>query len=155
MDDIAAIKQLKYRYLRAIDTKAWDDLADTVTVDVIANYGEEGHNGGSMSFSSCDDLIEFLRASLTESVITEHRVNHPEITVDGDEATGSWYLFDRVFMLESNSMLIGSSFYTDHYRRTADGWRIRSTGFKRTYEATVSLADLPSFSLKIGAALPF
>ena len=29
--DIEAIKQVKYRYLRALDTKHWDDYADTLT----------------------------------------------------------------------------------------------------------------------------
>ena len=28
--DIEAIKQVKYRYLRALDTKHWDDFADTL-----------------------------------------------------------------------------------------------------------------------------
>ncbi|HEY3995026.1 MAG TPA: nuclear transport factor 2 family protein, partial [Mycobacterium sp.] len=34
--DIEAIKQLKYRYLRALDTKHWDDYADTLAEDIKA-----------------------------------------------------------------------------------------------------------------------
>ncbi len=37
--DIEAIKQLKYRYLRAMDTKHWDDFAETMTEDISATYG--------------------------------------------------------------------------------------------------------------------
>ena len=37
---IEAIKQVKYRYLRALDTKHWDDFADTLTEDVVGDYGE-------------------------------------------------------------------------------------------------------------------
>lgn len=37
--DIAAIKQLKYRYLRALDTKHWDDFTDTLAEDVTGDYG--------------------------------------------------------------------------------------------------------------------
>lgn len=40
--------------------------------------------------------MSFMRASLGPEVITEHRVDHPEIVVDGDDATGTWYLQDRV-----------------------------------------------------------
>ena len=57
-------------------------------------------------------------------MITEHRVTHPEIAVNGDEATGTWYLQDRVIVAEFDFMLIGAGFYHDRYRRTADGWRI-------------------------------
>jgi len=37
--DIEAIKQVKYRYLRALDTKNWDDYADTLAEDIKADYG--------------------------------------------------------------------------------------------------------------------
>ena len=36
-------------------------------------------------------------------------------------------------------------------RRTADGWRISATGYDRTYEATMSVADL-KFKVKPGRA---
>jgi hypothetical protein len=49
-------------------------------------------------------------------------------------------------------MLIGAAFYSDTYRRTADGWKISATGYDRTYEATMSLEGL-NFKLKPGPAL--
>jgi hypothetical protein len=40
----------------------------------------------------------------------------------------------------------GAAFYQDRYRRGEDGrWRIAHSGYVRTYEATLSLDDLPSF----------
>jgi hypothetical protein len=35
MGDNEQIKQVKYRYLRALGTKHWDDFAGTLTEDVI------------------------------------------------------------------------------------------------------------------------
>jgi hypothetical protein len=68
-------------------------------------------------------------------VITEHRVTHPEITLDdSDEAEGRWYLQDRVIVPEHNFMLFGAAFYRDRYRKTSDGWKICATGYQRTYE---------------------
>ncbi|MFE9320864.1 nuclear transport factor 2 family protein [Nocardia sp. NPDC052278] len=153
MGDIEVIEQVKYGYLYAIDTKAWDVLEDTLTEDVIGDYGEDGHQGGNLRLANRADMVEFMRSALGAAVLTEHRVNHPEITVHGDEATGRWYLQDRVIMLEQNLMLIGAAFCNDRYRRTADGWKISSTGFDRTYEATVSLQDLPSLTVRTGVAL--
>jgi len=33
------IRQVKHRYLRCVDLKLWDDLADTFTQDATADYG--------------------------------------------------------------------------------------------------------------------
>ncbi|MGC2654957.1 MAG: nuclear transport factor 2 family protein, partial [Mycobacterium sp.] len=38
------------------------------------------------------------------------------------------------------------------YRRTDDGWKISSTGYDRTYEATMSLSAI-DFKVKPGRAL--
>ncbi|MGW5524740.1 nuclear transport factor 2 family protein [Gordonia sp. NPDC003950] len=144
--DLAEIKQLKYRYLRALDTKNWDDFAATLTDDVIGHYG-------GLDLTGRDDLVGFMRESVGPGVITEHRVSHPEIDVDCDVAHGRWYLSDRVIVAEVEFMLIGAAFYADEYRRTADGWRICATGYERTYEAHVPLASIPGFSVTPGPAI--
>jgi hypothetical protein len=127
MGDIDDIKRVKYRYLRALDTKNWDEFADTLTEDIAGDYGS--------------------------SVGQEHRVTHPEIDVDGDEATGTWYLQDRVIVPDFNFMLYGAAFYHDRYRRTPDGWRISATGYQRTYEVNMSTEAITNFKVKPGEAL--
>ncbi len=150
MADIEAIKQVKYRYLRALDTKRWDDFADTLTDDVVGDYGSSV--GEEHHFTNRVDLVNYMRKSLGPAVITEHRVTHPEITVTGDEASGTWYLQDRVIVADFNFKLIVAAFYGDSYRRTDDGWKISATGYERTYEATMSLAGL-DLKVKPGRAL--
>src|ERR1700728_981966 len=88
--DIEAIKQVKYRYLRALDTKRWDDFTDTLAEDIKADHGPS--IGNELHFTTRAELVEYMRTSLGGGVITEHRVTHPEIIVSGDTATGSWYL---------------------------------------------------------------
>jgi SnoaL-like domain len=144
--DIEAIALVKYRYLRALDTKDWDAFADTLAEDVTGDYGDRLH------FTNRTELVDYMRSSLGPGVLTEHRVTHPEITVHGDEATATWYLQDRVIVAEFNFMLIGAAFYHDTYRRTADGWKISATGYDRTYEATMSVENL-NFKIKPGRAL--
>jgi SnoaL-like domain len=150
MGDIDDIKQVKYRYLRALDTKDWEAFAGTLTEDVAGDYGES--LGEDHRFTDRDGLVEFMRTSLGPEIVTEHRVSHPEITVDGDEASGTWYLQDRVIVADFNFMLIGAAFYRDRYRRTPDGWKISATGYDRTYDASMSLENL-NFKLKKGRAL--
>lgn len=138
LEEIAAIKRVKYRYLRALDTKHWDDFADTLTEDIVGDYGSS--MGKSLHFTDRDALVAFMRTAMPAGVLTEHRVSHPEITLDdGDEAEGRWYLQDRVIVPEHNFMLFGAAFYRDRYRKTSHGWKICATGYERTYEVTQKL----------------
>jgi hypothetical protein len=86
-----------------------------------------------------------MRTSLPPTIITIHHCHHPEIELDGDPATrasGTWYLDDKVLVLEHRLMLTGAAFYDDEYVRGADGrWRIARTGYVRSYEAMESLPD--------------
>ncbi len=151
MGDIDEIERVKYRYLRALDTKHWDEFAETLTEDIVGDYGSS--LGEEHRFTDRDSLVEFMRTSMPAGVLTEHRVTHPEIDVDGDEATGTWYLQDRVIVPEFNFMLYGAAFYHDRYRRTPDGWRICATGYQRTYEINMSTESITNFKVKPGAAL--
>lgn len=57
--DIEAIKQVKYRYLRALDTKHWDDFADTLAEDITADYGPS--IGNELHFTNRAELVEYMR----------------------------------------------------------------------------------------------
>ncbi|NMN96635.1 nuclear transport factor 2 family protein [Antrihabitans stalactiti] len=139
---IAAISRLKYRYLRTLDTKSWDEFADTLIPEATSTYGVD------LQFESRDALVDFMRNTLGPHVITEHRCDHPEIEVDGKTATGIWYLQDTVLIPEHSMVLRGAAFYSDRYVLCDDGeWRIAHTGYERTYEIVVSLTDIPSFKL--------
>ena len=50
---------------------------------------------------------------------------------------------------EYRVVIKGAAFYEDRYARSGDDgrWRIAHTGYVRTYEAMMSLDDLPSFQL--------
>lgn len=139
--DIEAVKQLKYRYLRTLDTKAWGEFEECFLPEATADY-----NG--LEFADRAALVDYMRANLGEGLITLHQVHHPEVHVDGDTATARWYLQDKVLVPAFGFMLEGAAFYQDRYQRTPDGWRVAHTGYRRTYEATYNLADLPSLAVK-------
>jgi hypothetical protein len=112
---VEEIRQLKYRYLRYVDQKLWDEMADVFTSGATVDYGTRA-------------LGEPLKLA-------------------GDTATGSWRFEDTVIATEYRIVIKGAAFYQDRYERDAhDGrWRIAHTGYVRTYEAMMSLDDLPSF----------
>lgn len=138
------IKRLKYRYLRCVDTKNWAELATTLTEDVAVDYGTPAY-GSPLTFTGRDALVSFLRDNLGPDMVTTHFASQPEIDIDGDTATGTWAFEDTVIATRHRFVITGAAYYEDHYTRTDGQWRIARTGYRRTYEATLSLDDLPSF----------
>lgn len=141
------IRRLKYRYLRCVDLKRWDELAETLTADATTDYGTLVY-GEPLTLSGRDEIVGFMQDKLGPEIITVHFASQPEIEVDGDTATGTWCFEDTVIVTEHRLVIRGAAFYEDRYLRGADGgWRIRHTGYVRTYEAMLSMDDLPSFRL--------
>jgi SnoaL-like domain len=146
------IRQLKYRYLRYVDQKLWDEMADVFTANATVDYGTRVY-GQPLKITGRAEIVAFFRAKLGPDVITVHSAGQPEITVDGETATGTWRFEDTVIATEHRIVVAGAAFYQDRYERGADGkWRIAHTGYVRTYEAMLSLDDLPSFRLTAGPA---
>jgi hypothetical protein len=129
--EIEQIRQLKYRYVRCLDLKLWDDLAELFVDDATVSYG-----GGSHDFAGRDAIMGFLRRTMSDtSVIASHKVHQPEITLTGPgEASGIWALDDVVILTDAALTIRGASFYDDRYVKQGDTWRIRHTGYKRVYE---------------------
>ena len=129
--EIALIQQLKYRYVRCIDTKAWHELGGLFTEDATASYG-----GGATVLSGRGAIMEFLTGAMAdESMLTSHKVHQPEITLTGpDSATGVWALDDLVILGSLGMTVRGASFYDDRYAKVDGDWLIAHTGYKRVYE---------------------
>lgn len=142
--DLEELKRLKYRYLRCIDLKRFDDLVDVLTPDCVASY-----SGGAYHYDGRDAIVAFLRDSMgAETFHSSHRCHHPEIDVTGaDTATGVWALDDVVILTDWELTIRGSAYYTDEYVRTPDGWRIHRTGYRRIYEETLPRASVPGLKL--------
>jgi hypothetical protein len=141
------IRQVKYRYLRCVDLKLWDELAEVFTPGATVDYGTLVY-GEPLKITGRDEIVAFLRDKLGPDVITVHSAGQPEITVDGEVAHGTWSFEDTVIATAHRVVVKGAAFYTDRYERGGDGrWRIAHTGYVRTYEAMMSLDDLPSFRL--------
>lgn len=126
------IKQVKYRYLRCLDLKWWDELADVLCEDVVAEY-----SAGAYSFRGRDELLGFLKRGMgSEQVLSSHKCHHPEISLTSPTtAHGTWALDDTVLLLEFDLTVRGAAFYEDDYVLEDDGvWRIARTGYRRVYE---------------------
>jgi uncharacterized protein (TIGR02246 family) len=129
--EIEAIKRLKYRYARSLDTKDWDALAACFTPDATASY-----SGGQLSFEGRDAIIDFLKQVLgSHDALTSHNMSQPEIELTGaDSATGVWALQDMVMFTEQAFVVRGASFYDDEYVKVNGEWKFKHTGYRRVWE---------------------
>src|ERR1051326_1405624 len=106
------IRQVKYRYLRCVDLKLWDELGKVFTADATADYGTMVY-GQPIKLPGRDEIVAFLRDKLGPDMITVHMAGQPEISVDGDEASGTWAFEDTVFATGHRVVIKGAAFYTD------------------------------------------
>jgi SnoaL-like domain len=145
--DLAAleeIRRVKYRYLRCVDLKLWDEIGDVFTPGATASYGTPAM-GKPLDLAGRDEIVGFLRQNLGPGITTVHFASQPEIDIDGSTATGTWAFEDTVIATEYRVVIKGAAFYEDRYALGEDGrWRISHTGYVRTYESSMSLDDLPS-----------
>ena len=128
--ELEAIKQLKYRYVRLIDLKEWDELETLFVPDATATYSD-----GKYAFDGRDAIMAFLREAMASTnMLTSHKVHQPEIELDGDRATATWALDDVVVHLDYNMRISGAAFYRDEYVKQDGRWRIKHTGYERVFE---------------------
>ena len=138
LEELEAIKRVKYKYQRCIDTKRFDELAECFTEDATAAY-----DSGRYSATGREAVLEFLAGALRrEDVVSLHQVHCPELELTSETtATGRWYLHDYVINpgednggMPGHSILQGAGFYADEYVKVDGEWKIKSTGYERTFE---------------------
>jgi hypothetical protein len=144
LEEIEAIKRLKYKYFRCLDSKRWGELAECFTPDASAAY-----DSGKYSFQGRERILAFLEAALGRaSMITLHQGHHPEIELTSPTtATGTWYLEDQVIDAQRNTTLRGAAFYHDEYVKQGGAWKLLSTGYVRTFEEVQDRSETPSLKL--------
>jgi uncharacterized protein (TIGR02246 family) len=130
VDDIEAIKQLKARYFRTMDTKAWDEMAQVFAEDCEIDTSSSG--GGIQR--GREEFMTMLVASIGD-VTTVHHGHMPEITVTSPTtATGVWAMEDKLWWPEGSAIthLHGYGHYHETYTKGDDGqWRIQTLELTR------------------------
>jgi hypothetical protein len=142
--EIEAIKRLKYRYMRCVDMKLWDEMAEVFVPEATVAY-----SAGRYSYEGRDAIIAWLREGMSSDAFhSSHRVHHPEIDLlAADRATGTWALEDYVIDTRHDIVISGSAFYHDRYVKRDGRWLIEHTGYERVFEQMESRKDRASLRL--------
>ena len=135
-DELEAIRQLKARYCRFLDTKdveGWRAVfcADlTVLLDgAVCTGGNDPQTGPPIE--GVDNFVPMVLATL-DGVATVHHCHTPELSVDSPTtATGIWAMEDMLFFPDGNQ-LHGAGHYHETYEKRDGAWRIKSLHLTRT-----------------------
>jgi ketosteroid isomerase-like protein len=113
--DRLEIHELRGAYGRAIDYEHYERAHDIFTEDAVVKYRGGDRHGPREVYEYWRDNVEYE--------FSLHTVQMPELDIDGDVATGKWYML--VFYVGpdgSSGHVMG--WYEDEYRRVDGEWKI-------------------------------
>jgi len=118
IEDIEAIKQLKARYCDICDDMHNPDrIASVFAEDGIWESGDfgvaQGHEKIRELFSGFKRLFSF----------SQHNITNPLIEINGDKATGVWYIMGPWTETEGNKEIWMSARYDDDYVKINNEWK--------------------------------
>jgi len=143
---IEAIKQLKARYCRYLDSKDWAAWRALFTDDFVSDTSE----AGGKLIAGADDFVAFTRKGIGRPAqATAHQVHAPEIELtSATTARGVWALQD-VVRFGPGVTLVGYGHYHETYENIGGQWLIKSSKLTRLREDIVT----PLFSFYISGRI--
>lgn len=115
LEDLEQLRDLKHRYAALCDTEYdAEGLADLFTEDAVWDGGMLGRYEGR------DAIRAFFTGAAQQMPFTIHQVSNALLKIDGDRATGRWYLWQPCVTGDQALWLAGT--YEDYYRRDAGAW---------------------------------
>ncbi|WP_290815364.1 nuclear transport factor 2 family protein [Halovivax sp.] len=128
LSDKVAITELMSRWFYLVDDGRPVEAVDRFTTeDVTFDAGELG------AAEDQESWLEFTELAFEEILpFTRHTVHNPLIEVDGDTATGKWYLDCPTITGDGEAIWLQGTY--EHEFRRADGeWLISKFTFEPTY----------------------
>ncbi len=131
LEAIEAIRSLKARYFRLMDTKQWDALREVFAADlkVLTPEGKVYTEGG-------DTYAAALRTSL-EHAVSCHQGLTGEIEIDDEDTAHAIWAMQDVIAWEDRhpktgwKSILGRGHYHETYRREDGAWRIATLTLTR------------------------
>ncbi len=127
--DREAIREVRYRFGAALDTRDWEQFAALFTDDATGDFTSVGATGAA---SPKDAIVGMFRAAFrlpVDRLATQQIISNVLVDVQGDTATSSSYLegHHRLPGHAGGDDVTLRARYDDHLVRTRDGWRIGRT----------------------------
>jgi len=128
LEDRNAISERVITYAMAIDRADWDLFASCFTDPVHIDFSDAGLPASDFPR---DAFVAFARGGLSGFAARQHLSPNHVIAFDGtdlDRAICYSYMYAQHYLpgAEGGDFFLMRGSYTNHMRRTSDGWRIES-----------------------------
>jgi hypothetical protein len=119
VDDIEAIKQLKARYMRAVDTKDWKLCREVLADDFFVDTSFQSND-------NADALIEFFEARLVADVATVHHVLAPEIELTSATTAKGVWAYEEHARYPDGRRMEGYGYHHETYEKVDGTWKMKT-----------------------------
>mgnify|MGYP001445870207 FL=1 len=120
LEDIESIKQLKVRYSHICDDDHNPDKIASLFVE--DGIWESPDFGLAKGHAEIESLFQNFKKMFSFS---QHNMMNPLISVDGDFATGTWYIMGPWDIRSENENKWFALRYDDDYVRVENGWKYK------------------------------
>lgn len=133
--DYEAIRNVKARYCRLLDTKDWDGFIALFTPDAVMDVEEDTGNPPINGHAAILDQVRFAVIDAQSA----HQIHSSEIDLRGDEADVITAMQDRVVWapgkcpIPGGQSITGFGHYTERYVRRDGQWKIAALKLTRLY----------------------
>lgn len=123
-----AIADVKYEYCWAIDNNDPDAFIDVFTEDGVLTARKYADSDPYLRAEGHDELRSLVhkRIETHDRQLGQHRPHNPVITLDGDVASGKWYM-TSIAVNAGGDVEFEFGEYHETYRRFDSGWKIASS----------------------------
>ena len=113
------VQRVLFEYAWACDNGDWHLLRSVFTADAHLDYSSTGGPVGKR-----EEIVGWLRESLSQLTTIQHVVSNFQIDVDGDRASGRAMFLTSARVPGLHDMLTTGGYYDLALRRETDGWKI-------------------------------
>jgi ketosteroid isomerase-like protein len=141
LEDMEAIKELHRQYVFWLNSQEWDEMIDCFTEDAIADIGRHGEHKGR------EEITKLFKVTMNNQLSNwngGHFVTQPVISVNGDKATGHWFLHIFIFLTQTQE---GPSYkwvqgrYDTEYIKVNGKWKFKVLRFKEPWPKQLNLGS--------------
>jgi ketosteroid isomerase-like protein len=133
LEDAEKIKKLHQKYMDLMDYLDYEGVMDLFTEDATAEVRNSGVKKGKKAISEIY-LGKLAKERLKRTEL--HMAVQPDITVDGNNAKGTWLIY-MLFCVPTPNWVQGKN--ECEYRKENGEWKISKLKFTRTMSTNPSL----------------
>jgi hypothetical protein len=119
MDDVEAIKQLKARYMRAVDTKDWALCREVLADDFAVDTGFQSNNSAAA-------VLEYFETRLVADVATVHHVLAPEIELTSATTAKGIWAYEEHARYPDGRRMEGYGYHHETYEKIDGAWKMKT-----------------------------